>query len=138
FPNRRDRVLGRPPPAALLEELCAHRVEFTVGACVLEADGSFAIPILRAVRQQELPLVLLFNRNRLMLLPQGISKATGLREALNTLRLSLHNCIAIGDAENDIQLLEAAEVGVAAGWGSASVRAIADVVVPGEGPSAFA
>lgn len=138
FPNRRDRVLGRPPPPSLLEELCAHRVEFAVGACVLEADASFAIPILRAVRQLELPLVLVFNRSRVMLLPQGISKATGLREALNTLRLSVHNCIAIGDAENDFQLLEAAEIGVAAGWGSASLRAIADAVVPGTGPSALA
>jgi hydroxymethylpyrimidine pyrophosphatase-like HAD family hydrolase len=138
FPNRRDRVLGRSPPPSLLEELRAHGVEFSVGACVLEAEASFAIPILRAVRQQELPLVLLFNRSRMMLLPQGISKATGLREALNTLRLSLHNCIAIGDAENDFQLLEAAEIGVAAGWGSASLRAIADVIVPGSGPSALA
>lgn len=138
FPNRPERMLGRPPPPSLLEELCAHRVEFAVGACVLEADASFAIPILRVVRQQELPLVLVFNRSRVMLLPQGISKATGLRETLNTLRLSLHNCIAIGDAENDFQLLEAAEIGVAAGWGSASLRAIADVVVPGTGPSALA
>lgn len=138
FPNRRDRLLGRPPPPALLEDLCTRGVEFTIGDCVLEADASFAIPILRAVRQLELPLVLAFNRSRLMLLPQGISKATGLREALKTLRLSLHNCVAIGDAENDFQLLEAAEMGVAAGWGSASLRAIADDVVPGDGPPALA
>jgi hydroxymethylpyrimidine pyrophosphatase-like HAD family hydrolase len=138
FPNRRDRVLGRAPPASLLAELRAQSIEFAVGACVLEADASFAIPILQTVRLQELPLVLVFNRSRVMLLPQGISKATGLREALNTLRLSLHNCIGIGDAENDFQLLEAAEIGVAAGWGSASLRTIADVVVPGNGPSSLA
>lgn len=138
FPNRRDRLLGRACPPSLFEELRAQGVEFSVGACVLEADASFAVPILQAVRQQELPLVLVFNRSRVMLLPQGISKATGLREALNTLRLSLHNCIAIGDAENDFPLLEAAEIGVAAGWGSVSLRAIADVIVPGNGPSALA
>ena len=40
------------------------------------------------IRYLELPLVLLFNRGRLMVLPQAISKATGLREALRTLRLS--------------------------------------------------
>jgi hypothetical protein len=32
-----------------------------------------------------------------MALPHGISKATGLREALNTRCLSLHKCLAIGD-----------------------------------------
>ncbi len=73
-----------------------------------------------------------------MLLPQGISKATGLREALDTLRLSLHNCVAIGDAENDYQLLEACEFGVAVGWGSRSLREMADEVLPGNGPSAVA
>ena len=45
--------------------------------------------------------MLVFNRSRVMVLPQGINKATGLREVLNTMRLSLHNCIGIGDAEND-------------------------------------
>jgi 3-deoxy-D-manno-octulosonate 8-phosphate phosphatase KdsC-like HAD superfamily phosphatase len=72
-----------------------------------------------------------------MVLPQGISKATGLREVLDTLRLSLHNCIAIGDAENDYQLLERAKSGVAVGWGSKSLRAIADEVLPGEGRPAW-
>lgn len=36
----------------------------------------------------ELPLVLIFNRARVMAAPQGISKATGLQVALETLRLS--------------------------------------------------
>jgi hypothetical protein len=82
--------------------------------------------------------MLVFNRGRVMVLPQGINKATGLREALNTLRLSLHNCIGIGDAENDFALLEACEIGVAVGWGSKSLCAIADDVLPGSGPAAVA
>jgi hypothetical protein len=41
--------------------------------------------------------VLLFNRSRLMVLPQAMSKGTGLRAALNELRLSAHNAIATGD-----------------------------------------
>ena len=82
--------------------------------------------------------MLAFNRSRVMVLPQGISKATGLREALNALRLSLHNCIAIGDAENDFQLLDACEIGVAVAWGSRPLRAIADEVLQGDGPAAVA
>ena len=138
FSNGRTRALGRPPPSSLLDELCRRKVEFSVGDCVLEADASSAPRILNAVQKLELPLVLTFNRSRVMVLPQGISKATGLREALDTLRLSLHNCIAIGDAENDFQLLEASEFGVAAGWGSKSLHKIADEVLPGRGPAAVA
>jgi hydroxymethylpyrimidine pyrophosphatase-like HAD family hydrolase len=75
--------------------------------------------------------MLAFNRSRVMVLPQGINKATGLREALNTMRLSLHNCIGIGDAENDHALLDACEIGVAVSWGSKSLQRIADHVLEG-------
>jgi len=138
FPGGRTRVLGRLPPPVLLDELCRQKVDFAIGDCVLEADAAAASRILAAVQKLECPFVLTFNRSRVMLLPQGISKATGLREALNTLRLSLHNCIAIGDAENDYQLLEACEIGVAVGWGSKALREIADEVLTGKGPIAVA
>ena len=138
FPNGRTRVLGRPPSPVLMDELCRSKVDFKFGDCVLEAEATAAPQLLKAIQKLELPLVLAFNRGRVMVLPQGISKATGLREALDTLRLSLHNCIAIGDGENDFQLLEAAEIGVACGWGSKSLREIADEVLPGQGPAAVA
>jgi hydroxymethylpyrimidine pyrophosphatase-like HAD family hydrolase len=138
FPNGRTWVLHRPPPPALLDELCRRKVDFKLGECVLEADASAAPRMLKAIQKLELPLVLAFNHGRVMLLPQGISKATGLRKALDTLRLSLHNCLAIGDGENDFQMLEAVEFGVAAGWGSRSLHAIADEVLPGTGPMAVA
>jgi haloacid dehalogenase-like hydrolase len=69
-----------------------------------------------------------------MVLPQGINKATGLRQALNTLRLSLHNCVGIGDAENDYAMLDACEIGVAVSWGSKALQGIADEVLQGTGP----
>jgi hydroxymethylpyrimidine pyrophosphatase-like HAD family hydrolase len=138
FPNGRTRVLGRPPPPQLLEELYRQKVDFTLGDCVLGAPASAASRILGMVQKLELPLVLVFNRSRVMLMPQGISKATGLREALDTLRLSLHNCVAIGDGENDYQLLEASEIGAVVDWGSKSLRQVADEVLFGKGPAAVA
>jgi hydroxymethylpyrimidine pyrophosphatase-like HAD family hydrolase len=138
FPNGRTWVLHRPPSPALLDELCRRKVDFKLGECVLEADAAAAPRMLKAIQKLGLPLVLAFNHGRVMMLPQGISKATGLRKALDTLRLSLHNCLAIGDGENDFQLLEAVEFGVAAGWGSRSLHAIADEVLPGTGPMAMA
>lgn len=94
--------------------------------------------ILAILQRLELPVVLAFNRSRVMVLPQAVSKATGLREALTILRLSQHNAVAIGDAENDHELLRFCEVGVAVGWGSEVLKASADYVLPGDGPPAVA
>jgi len=67
-----------------------------------------------------------------------VSKGTGLREALTALRLSPHNAMGIGDAENDHALLEACELGLAVAWGSAALKAAADEVLEGTGPAAVA
>ena len=88
-----------------------------------------------AIRELELPLVLIFNRGRVMVLPQGVSKATGLQTALGMLRASPRNTLAVGDGENDHELLRLAEVGAAVEWGSASLQAAADLVISGNGPA---
>ena len=90
--------------------------------------------MLSAIRELELPIVLVFNRSRVMALTQGISRATGLSAALGTLRKSPGNALAVGDAENDHELLRLAEVGAAVEWGSPSLRAAADIVIAGDGP----
>ena len=131
-------VLGSPPPERFVEQLRQRGIDITLGACVVEAHAADAHAVLTLVREMELPLVLLFNRGRLMILPETVSKATGLREALAGLRLSAHNAIAIGDAENDHRLLEVCEVGVAVGWGSDALKAVADEVLEGTGPPAVA
>src|SRR5262249_2579845 len=89
-------------------------------------------------RELELPLALSFNRGRLMVLPLAVAKSTGLRQALRALRLSIHNTVGIGDAENDHPLLDACEVGAAVGWGSAVLRSVADDTIAGAGPPAVA
>jgi hydroxymethylpyrimidine pyrophosphatase-like HAD family hydrolase len=138
FPTGNCRQIGHAPPEGFTAELNRRGVVFTTGQCVVECDASFAPQLLSVIRDLELPLVLSFNRSRLMVLPQGISKSVGLREALSMLRLSAHNAIAIGDAENDHDLLATCEVGVAVGWGSKALQAVADLVLPGEGPAAVA
>ena len=94
--------------------------------------------MLDVIRQLELPIVLLFNRSRVMALPQGVSKATGLGAALDILRASPRNTVAVGDAENDHELLRLAEVGAAVEWGSTSLQAAADLVIHGNSPTAVA
>jgi len=113
-------------------------VTFRSGQCIVEAEASAAPAILAAIQEQQLPLVILFNRGRLMVLEQAISKGTGLQDALRILRLSSHNAIAIGDAENDHALLAECELAAAVSWGSPTLLAEADQVVNGDGPSAVA
>jgi HAD superfamily hydrolase (TIGR01484 family) len=72
---------------------------------------------------------LLQNRGELMLIPAGISKAVGLRYALLQLGISPHSTIAVGDAENDLAMLEICEVAVAVENAVASVKERADVVL---------
>jgi hydroxymethylpyrimidine pyrophosphatase-like HAD family hydrolase len=138
YSNGRIRKLGGPPPREFLDELAQLKVGFDLGDCVVEADAAAAPKILGAIRKLQLPLMLTFNQSRVMVLPQGITKATGLRETLKTLRLSLHNCIGIGDAENDYALLDSCEIGVAVRWGSSSLRKVADEVLEGSWPEAIA
>lgn len=123
---------------SFVQELRRRGIPFHAGQCLVDADANEAPRLLEVIRSLEQPLVLAFNRSRVMVLPQGVSKATGLAVTLNTLRISPRNTLAIGDAENDYELLRFAEVGVAVEWGSAALRASADIVLSGEGPPAVA
>ena len=131
-------TLTSPPPPALLEELRSAGVAHAAGESVVEADSADAERILDILRRLELPMTLAFNRSRVMVVPQAVSKATGLQRALVILRLSAHNVVGVGDAENDHELLRVCEVGVAVEWGSAALKAAADYVLPGDGPPAVA
>lgn len=138
FPSGTSRLIGQPPSQKFVEELRRRGLSVQAGHCIVEADASLAPQILSVIREMELPLLLLFNRSRLMILPQGVSKGVGLRAALSALRLSVHNAIGIGDAENDHDLLVACEIGVAVGWGSKTLQESADQVLEGSGPAAVA
>ncbi len=139
FPaSGRTLFLGHPPPERFLEELRRTGVDFKTGECVVEMHAADAAAALAAIRRLELPLVLEFNLDRLMILPQSVSKGVGLREALTAMRLSMHNTLAIGNAENDHEMLAAAEIGAAVAWGSEALKQMADEVVAGEGAPAVA
>lgn len=126
--------LGPPPPMSLITALTKRGIDFKVGRCVVEMDAGFADVAMSLIREQELPLAITFNRQRMMLLPASISKCSGLRELLGALGVSRHNTLGIGDAENDHELLRCCEYGVAVEWGSDYLKQHADEVICGEGP----
>jgi hydroxymethylpyrimidine pyrophosphatase-like HAD family hydrolase len=131
-------TLAPPIPTSFVARLQKEGITFEAGQFLVEADARFAPQMLNGIRELELPIALVFNRRRVMALTQGISKATGLSAALETLRRSPRNAVAVGDAENDHELLRLAEVGAAVEWGSPSLRTAADIVIAGDGPRAVA
>jgi hydroxymethylpyrimidine pyrophosphatase-like HAD family hydrolase len=129
-------VLAPVIPSTFIARLTELRIPFAAGQCLVDADASLAHRLLDVIRELELPIVLLFNRSRVMASAQGVSKATGLKTALDILRATPRNTVAIGDAENDHELLRLAEIGAAVEWGSPALQAGADVVISGNGPDA--
>lgn len=138
LPSGHVTLLGAPPPLCLIEKLTERGIDFKVGRCVVEMDADFANITISLIRDLELPLAITFNRGRMMLLPASISKAGGLRALLDTLGVSVHNAVGIGDAENDHELLSCCEHGVAVAWGSSKLKEAADYVIEGDGPEAVA
>ena len=65
----------------------------------------------------------------LELVPAGVSKATGLQLLMAELGLEPHQVAAIGDGDNDLEMLEMAGTAVAVANCTPRVRAAADLVV---------
>ena len=65
------------------------------------------------IRELGLELQVIFNKGAVMVLPAGVNKATGLAAALESLGLSPHNAVGVGDAENDHAFLALCECAVA-------------------------
>ena len=62
-------------------------------------------------------------------LPRGVNKGAGVAKLLARLGVPPSACLALGDAENDVEMLQLAGVGVAMGNAKPPARAAADVVV---------
>ena len=65
----------------------------------------------------------------LELLPLGASKGAGVEWLLNRLGVEPSRVMAIGDGENDVEMLQLCGLGVAVGNAGAAARSVADVVV---------
>lgn len=66
--------------------------------------------------------------NFLEILPKGVSKGTGIKLLADSLGIKQEEIIAVGDADNDIDMIEYAGLGVAMGNAFENVKAIADYI----------
>jgi hydroxymethylpyrimidine pyrophosphatase-like HAD family hydrolase len=129
FPERREiRPLGDPPEPAFVQALRRRDVPFDIGHAILATQAAYAPAALEAIRETGVERALVFNKGALMLLPGGVTKATGLEAALEALQLSAHNTAGIGDAENDHAFLALCECAVAVADAVPALRDRADYV----------
>jgi hydroxymethylpyrimidine pyrophosphatase-like HAD family hydrolase len=139
FPHRGySAALAPPPPQDFLDALDGERIPFGRGISVVGTDAVHAPQVRSIIQRLDLPLAISFNGDAAMILPQGIGKATGLGEALRIMKLSPRRTVAIGNGENDHDLLRCCGLGVAVAWGCESLKRAADHVLPGTGPEAVA
>src|SRR4030095_14387843 len=106
-PRSRDEiVLGEAPPAEFLQHLKRLGVEFETGRVIVSTWLPNHTPLLHAIQETGLELVVIFNRASVMVLPPGVNKGTGLEHALRKLGLSFHEVVGVGNAENEHSFLE--------------------------------
>ena len=126
----RARALCKAPPESFVLALKARGVTpVSVGRVIVATFEPHETAVLETIRSLGLELQVIFNKGAVMVLPPGVNKATGLKEALAELGIAAEQTVAVGDAENDHALLELCGIGAAVANALPSLKDHADVVL---------
>jgi len=120
-------VLGEHPPEAFITALQQRDVvPLSCGRVIVATWHPHETTVVEVIRDLGLELQVIFNKDAVMILPSGVNKATGLSVALDSLGLSPHNVVGVGDAENDHAFLSLCECAVAVANALSMVQEHAD------------
>ncbi|HEX3698329.1 MAG TPA: HAD-IIB family hydrolase [Polyangia bacterium] len=130
--TRERRALAEPPRADFVALLRKRGVEpLAVGQVIVATWQPHEATTLDVIRTLGLELQVIFNKGAVMVLPSGINKAFGLQAALAELGLHAHDCVGVGDAENDHAFLAVCECAVAVANALPMLKDRADLVTTG-------
>jgi hydroxymethylpyrimidine pyrophosphatase-like HAD family hydrolase len=130
--TRKDAVLAKPPPPEFAERLKQLGVDpVEVGRVVVSTWMPHHTTVLQAIQEMGLALQVVFNRAAVMVLPTGVTKATGMNYALRKLGLSAHEVVGVGDSENDHSFLERSECAATVANAVPSIRDLAAIITKG-------
>jgi HAD superfamily hydrolase (TIGR01484 family) len=130
--TRESRTLAHRPPDRFIADLKAHGVPaLSVGEVILATWRPHEQTVLESIQRLGLDLQVIFNKDAVMVLPTGVNKMTGLKQALGELKLSRHNVAGVGDAENDLSFLSCCECSVAVSNAIPSLKQTVDFLVDG-------
>lgn len=125
------RDQGPPVPDRLLAELDRRGIYYQVGRVIVGTGRGDEGAVKEALAAAGVTRDLIYNRAALMLLPSGVSKGSGVQQALRLMGLSPHDVLAVGDAENDLPLFDACGFSGCPGDSLPAVRERVDWVFPG-------
>jgi hypothetical protein len=109
-----ERKLAKPPPARLVRALQGAGIKsLKRGRLIFQAEMHDLDKIASIIKKQRTKWTLVRNRDELMIVPPGVTKATGLAAALKEMKISARQVVGVGDAENDTAMLAACGLGVA-------------------------
>src|SRR5688500_18291982 len=131
--NKTERAICEAPPVQLvlrLRELNVHPL--SVGRVIVATVEPHENTVLDCIRDLGLERQVIFNKGAVMVLPPGVNKATGLKAALEELRISPEAVVAVGDAENDHALLAMCGFGAAVSNALPALKDTADWVTPSD------
>ncbi|WP_035986232.1 HAD family hydrolase [Leptolyngbya sp. KIOST-1] len=127
------RRLAEPLPPVLIDTLKARGVgPISQGQIVVATWEPHGETVEHTVRELALAATVIRNKKAVMVLPQGVNKASGLAVALADLGVEPAQVVGVGDAENDRSLLESSGLGVAVGNAVPELKALADRVMTGD------
>lgn len=131
--NGVEQVLGEPPPAEFIAEMIRGQVQpFSQGRVIFATWRPHETLVLQAIQKLGLGYHIVFNKRAVMMLPDGINKATGLAKALERLEIVPNQVVGVGDAENDHAFLNSCGVAVAVQNALPSLKEHCDLVMEGD------
>ena len=126
---RTERLLTDAADERFIAALRERGVEpLSIGNVVVATSRLHETTVLESIRELGLGLQVVLNKGNAMVLPAGVDKASGLRAALRDLRLSPHNVVGVGDAENDATFLSLCGYSVAVANALSALKQRADLV----------
>ncbi len=131
--DRSETLLATPPPPEFARQLIARGAErVSVGRVVVATWHPHEHTAQTLITELGLPLQVILNKSAVMILPEGVTKASGLKSALNQLQIDPAQTAAIGDAENDLALLSLCGLSAAVANALPVVNQAAKLVMQGE------
>jgi HAD superfamily hydrolase (TIGR01484 family) len=128
--TKHQRLIADRPPLALVKALKEKKVDpLSVGESIIATSTPNETAMLKTIRDLGLEHQITFNKGAVMMLPAGVNKATGLNAALADLKLSPHNVIGVGDAENDFAFLKACGCSAAVANAQDALKQVVDIVL---------
>jgi hydroxymethylpyrimidine pyrophosphatase-like HAD family hydrolase len=122
-------ALAPPPPPEFVLALRARGVSpISVGSSIVATSRTCAASVRDVIAALGLEWAPIFNKNSLMCLPAGVSKASGFKTALEALGIASDEVLGAGDAENDRAFLSLCGVSVAVADALPELKASVDIV----------